>query len=423
MEYEQVTNVVAPGALPWNATIYGLPHPVQPICAEVGDAGGVVRMGMVNPTLTGVATSYSDYTIAFMRLCHSYRMLYHSITVDLDASGLTNSGSVIATQFPLACQVVNVSQINPATNVSVGHAHVVNPNFAQNFPGAALAQIPGSYAGLAQDGLYMPLKLDPGAPWVDTVEAQNYPIANSGTAGPLTWGQLQSILIPGASVPNVSFPWFGDGNSLPPVLPFQSVSAGNVVGNFFFAGDLAVPFQQRNLGISYFYNMNPQARLTVTVRWGVEMRVPPVSTLAPAMKPSCMVDELALTAYSDMAAILPWAYPSSYNGEDSLGGMLKSAWNFLKPVLSVGLAAVPHPAAQAAGTAIGMMPNFERPSGSSAPKAPNKPKLQAPARVPQAFPPQQRRGGGGRGGGGNRRGKGSAKGNRKLLEDLGFSLA
>lgn len=361
--YEQ-TFVIAPeqeGV--WHCELYTIPHPVQPVCAKVTVLNyPSSHLGMVNATLTDGATTYSDYSINLTKLAHSYRMLYCASTADLDATSLTNGGSVVAAQLPMARQTTNIMQFKDGAFTG-SYAHLRNTGWVPNFPGIELTQLPGAYSGLAQDGLYQPVKIDPEAPWVNCYEQDLYlptttPVSPSGS-------NLRYAHVPDLPTLNDTFPWWGTTGDVSGHLPFRSANSDE---NTDVTGDIAVPLQQNNMGVALFYNLTPGSRLTVTVRWGVEYRVPVVSALAPMLKPSAQTDPLALQAYSDLAGMLPWAYPSSYNAEDGLSGILKGAWGALKSVSKYAgplLSAIPHPVAQAAASAVRTMAQFERPSGSA----------------------------------------------------------
>lgn len=363
MDYESVVSIPAPspsGLGAWKCVMDVLAHPVQPVSFRTINTGGLVQYGgVVNPTLMAAA-SYSEYTIAFARLCNSFRMLYCGVTVDLDASALNNAGSVVAGQFPLEYQRLNYAL--PRNGACISYAHILNANYTTNFPDQAISQLPGAYMGLAKDGLYLPLKLDPLAPWMTTLNAELCAVANPGSAQSPTLSNVQSLTLPNTTpVGGDIFPFYGSpyyGNPHP------------LIGAWAFSdetlnGDVAIPLQQTNMGHIVFYNMVSAASLTVKVRWGVEMRVEPTSFLAPALQPSAKHDALALTAYSDIAGSLPWAYPSAYNANGKLMEIIKKAWNVIKPVAATGLGLIPHPAAQAAGALISKIPSFERPPNQS----------------------------------------------------------
>lgn len=377
MDYESVVSVppLSNSTTAWKCIINLLAHPVQPVSYRLVSAGGQFAYGgVVNPTLPLVSV-YSDLTVGFSAICNSYRMLYCGITVDLDASSLNDSGSVVAGQFPLEVQRFNYGV--PKTGACVATAHIMNTNYATNFPDQAISQLPGAYMGLAKDGIYMPLKIDPEAPWVSTNSADLVNTSNPTVASTTTLASLRSVtLSPVATGPGTAFPFYGSPayGVAQPLLPCYTIA------DFTTVGDVVTPLQQTNMGHIVFYNLNAAASLTLKVRWGLEMRVEPTSLLAPALKPSARHDAKALSAYSDVAGSLPWAYPSCYNSEGKVLGVIKQVWNNLKPIAAAGLGLVPHPAAKAGSMLLQTLPSFERPSGTgstvvkSSVKGPTRPK-------------------------------------------------
>jgi hypothetical protein len=362
MDYESVIPIQRPqaGTQAWKAIINVLPHPVQPVSFYTVDLTGAWNVGgVVNPTLVKGALSYSDITYNFTRLCNAYRMMYCGVTVDLDASAATDSGSVVGGQFPLEVQRFNYARpTSPGNNIA--YAHILSAAYSSNFPDQSISQLPGAYMGLAKHGAYMPIKLDPYAPWVSTSMVEHIVEATNGVQQPATPVYLRQFSLPTAApTTGTCFPFYGSayyGNVTPvPCWSYTDNSAN---------GDIFVPLQQHNLGHLVFYNLNPAANLTIKVRWGVEMRVEPVSTLAPAMQPSAVHDPLAMLAYSDVAGGLPWAYPSEYNEKGKILEVIRKVWSTLRPMISTGLGLIPHPAAQAASAAFAALPSFERPAGT-----------------------------------------------------------
>lgn len=376
MDYESVVSFPSPpGATgTWAADITVLPHPVQPVSVSAtASVGAPYTAGIANPTLTAnLGGNYSNLASNFINICNTFRMLYCGVTIDLDASGLIDVGSVVAGQFPLETQVYNFSRYQ-TPNLAVG-CHVIEAGWTSNFPGKAISQLPGAYMGLAKHGVYMPIKIDPGARWVPSASVMKVlPAGPNHQVGPVL-ANLAEINLPNvAPTDGQAFPFYGDaligstGGAVP--VSGYSDATGRV------AGDVFIGLQQTNMGHIVFYNMNPAASLTVKVKWGVEMRVEPTSILAPAMTPSACHDALALEAYSDIAGSLPWAYPSEYNANGKILDMIRKAWNVLRPALSAGLSVIPHPAAQLAGQALSRLPSFERPAsqnGVPVAKAPKK---------------------------------------------------
>lgn len=327
---------------------------------------------------------------AFLGLCNAWRMTYSSITVDLDAAGLNDQGSIIGAQYPMATTVLNCATSAAANPFATIFTHIVSSDYTLNKPVLSLGQMPGAFMGLAKDGVYMPLKINPNADWANS-ECPVLIVPNGA--------QLPR----GYALPNVQpatgtcFPFYGQtayqaacGVGCEGAIPAWSNTLGAI------GGSLIQPIQQQTIGCAIFYNLAHTARLTVKAKWGVEMMVPAVSPLAPTMKPSAHLDHQALMAFSELNASLPWAFPSSYNVNNTLLNVMKSLWNTMKPAASAFLSLVPHPAAKAGAGALAALPYFERPAGQG--------QQQSKAAPIVNFPPQ----GGGNGKGG-RRGRGGKK--------------
>lgn len=397
MDYETVVSIPCPSGATgtWKCVMNLLAHPVQPVSFLTSASSGQTGYGgIVNPTLvTGLNDPYTDMTVAFARLCNSYRMLYCGVTVDLDASALFDAGSIVAAQMPLEYQMFNGAVAHVSGDTT--YAHILYANYTANFPDQAISQMPGAYMGLAKDGVYMPLKFDPLAPWVTSVNGNMVAVANPAVAVSPSNASMRGFKTPIVTpTAGTTFPFYGSAFYGSVNGPF--IGAWTYTTDLTLNGDIAVPFQQTNMGHIVAYNMNTAASLTVKVRWGVEMRVEPTSILAPALRPSAMHDSLALMAYSDLAGSLPWAYPSEYNSSGKLLDVIKRAWNNIRPTLATGLGFIPHPVAQGASALLRTLPDFERPSGTGTSvtkmRSPNisnggqkkirvKPKRAQPARV------------------------------------------
>lgn len=364
MDYETVVSISPPPGTTeganWTCFLYQLGHPIEPVSIKVTNSLGQVSYGGIcNPTLAGVDVGVLSQN--WLTLCNSWRMLYSSYTVDLDAAGLNNQGSVVSAQYPLATTTLNLCLTQTTSPYAQVITHVVSSDYVQNQPGLALGQLPGAYMGLAKDGIYMPLKIDPRKEWANS----ECPVLSVPNASSLPRGCGIPSAIP---IVGTCFPFYGQPayNATMSLTAPDGVIPAYCPTSFVSAGTLMQPQQQSMCGLSVFYNLSWNARLTVKVKWGVEMMVPAVSTLAPCMKPSAHLDTVALGAYSELNASLPFAYPSSYNSDNILLETIKRAWNALKPLVSGGLAMIPHPLAKAASLGLSVLPSFERPSGSSA---------------------------------------------------------
>lgn len=382
MDYETVVNIRAPGGATnaWAAEIYGLAHPIQPMSVKTtSDGGGVGYVSARNPTVAD-AVGYNNITHKFAELCNSWRMLYHGMTIDLDASGLNNQGSVVACQYPMASQTFNASlwEFEDAGKLHL-YPHVVNATFASNTPGMALTQLPGAFMGLAKDGIYIPTKIRPDARWVNS--RQVIMLADPEIPEVDPRGDQVVTLPQDVDTTGSCFPLLGtDG---PPFVPAYTHYESGPLNGGQLRGSITQDFQQENITSTVFYNLSPAASLTCKIRWGVEMRVAPGSILSPAMQPSAQFDPVAMATYSAMAGALPWAYPSSYNSLDDIVKVLKSTWNGIKPLVATGLGLIPHPMAQQASAIISSLPHFSRPSGDAFTAAVNREEARMSRRNPK----------------------------------------
>lgn len=338
MEYEALLRI-APNAAAVG-TYYGycnlLPHPLQPFSAVTTDSVGDLTWGLRNPTMYSSGTSFNTMVGNLMNLAGAYRMTHVSATCELDAPALSNQGSVTAAQYPLIYYEFNPSFVlaagADAGKLALG-VHVRHmANAVNELDREALAAKPYSYSGLAKDGVYQVLKLDPDAEWVRMRDlcmhtAQGAPTPSStGVILPLAGGGVGT---------NEVFPWYG-GN-YPAADRFISASVNPATATFGLTGSINPKMSQPNFGRIAFWNLAVTAGITVRVRWGVEFLVHPTSALAPSTRACAPRDEVALAAYSRIVDELPDAFPGCYNSWDDLGKMLRIVWNKISP--GVGLAA------------------------------------------------------------------------------------
>lgn len=351
MEYEAVTRIVPNAAAvgSWVAYLNMLPNPVQPLSALSTDSVGDLSWGLINPSF--YESGGSSAVSKLRDVATHWRMTHMAITAELDAPALSNQGSVVSAQIPWISQKLNASWINLVDAPVAGdvgrlivarHIEVVDQD--QNQIGyERLAAKPLSYSGLAKDGVYQVLKIDPHTPFQPTWDTTTLvPKANSAAGG--AYGISRSTLIPKTTYNDI-FPFYR-GN-----LP----AADRFIGTFInpsvqwqLSGSESPGMPQPLFGRTCFYNMSVAAALTIRVRWGVEYLVHPTSVLAPAMKPAVPLDELALATYCRMAAVEPDAYPASYNSWDDLSKFLRKIYTSIKPTLSF-LTAAPGPVGLVAG--------------------------------------------------------------------------
>lgn len=350
MEYESVIRI-APNAGAvgtWECGLNLLPNPVQPLSASTLDSVGVLTWGVMNQTLYSSGTAFGVAVANLENLAAYWRMTHMSVTAELDAPALTNQGTVVSAQIPFVKTTLNPSWVNlvdaPVAGdigklIVGGHIDCVD-NLKNQLNYQTLAAKPMGYTGLAKDGLYQVLKLEPSTEWAATLQSPYLlPTGYSGSAN-APW---RGMLLPKTTYSDC-FPFYG-GN-----LPAGDRVLGcfcNPATTYLLSGSRVPQLLNPLFGRSVFYNLDVAAALTCRVRWGVEYIVPPSSTLAPAMKAAAPLDELAIQTYGRLAAIEPDAYPASYNSWDKLSGFLKSAYRAVRPVLA-GMGMIPGPVGIAA---------------------------------------------------------------------------
>lgn len=349
MEYEGMLRVTAPapGDPTWSADLSLVPNPVQPLSVYAFSAGGTATYhGLRNSTLGGDAVQFGDNVSKLETLASHWRITHMSLTTELDAPALANQGSVVAAQIPLNHLKLNTSWVNLTNLPTAGDngalivgQHVTVVDLTQNLPDpAVLSTKPLAYQGLAKDGTYQVLKLDPRAPWVSTADTSVITVNTNATV-PGNAGYPNSVLR-GVVLPKNNL---GTASALQP-WPFYSsasvLDANKCISahvNPAFAASTSgsqIPgFPQPLFGRTVYFNMSGTAALTMRVRWGVEY-VPQVSSVfAPAQKAPAALDELALEFYARFAAVAPDAYPASYNSWDELSAYLRKAYSFIRPAL------------------------------------------------------------------------------------------
>jgi hypothetical protein len=276
----------------------------------------------------------------FMAIAGAYRMTHCAATVELDAPALSNQGSVVAAQYPMVYH-----EFNPSYTLAAGadagklfvSAHVRATDTAVNqLNQEALAAKPFSYSGLAKDGVYMVLKMDPDVEWGRTRDCCFHTSASwpspdpTGVALPTAAGALGT---------NESFPWYGGNLAAADRFIFAYVNPATATGSI--TGSLVPKIMQPNFGRMTFWNLSVNSGLTIRVRWGVELLVHPTSALAPSTRVCAPRDDIALTAYSRIVDQLPDAFPGSYNSWDDLTKVLRQVWKQVSPYVGGAAKMVP----------------------------------------------------------------------------------
>lgn len=387
MEYEayaRINPINGAVAGSWNTDINLLPHPVQPLTYSIIQPGQVSNGGAVyNPTLSpdSAGSTCEKLTNDWGDLCQSWRMVYTSCTLELDAPALANQGSIVAGQLPMASSVFNYSA------PPLCYPHVFDFNYANNqCDFRSLVAKPAAYSGLAHDGCYMTLRMDPKSPWVNSRETM---FITSGV-----YNQSRYFTLPTTTLPNgTTFPFF-DALASPnaAIAVFGTPATLN--------GSQLQMLGQKNFGRMSLVNISTTASLFIRVRWGVEMMVSPNTILSPSVRPPSRMDEQAMSAYALIAGDMQDAYPASYNSFGKLGSVIKGIWNTVGPTITNALGLIPHPIAQGLSSGLGLIGKLTGAANVSRPQQRKKPKQrqrqpqqqrasQAPRKPLPALPPRR----------------------------------
>lgn len=336
MEYEGLLriNANAAAAGTYSGYINVLPHPLQPLSAVTTDSVGDLTWGLRNPTFYVAGDRPYVMTNKFNAVCGAYRMTHVSCTIELDAPALSNQGSLTAAQYPLQWSDYNASY-TIAAGADAGKLecvqHIRHYDLATNAQDReSLAMKPFSYSGLAKDGAYMVLKMDPDVEWGRTRDCSY----SSSAAAPQAAGVYPGVALPtsaGAVGTNECFPFYG-GN-YPAADRFIFCYVNTATATTQPQGDVFPKMMQPNFGRIAFWNVSKDAGLTIRMRWGVEMLVQPNSILSPSVRACAPRDDVALVAYSRIVDQLPDCFPASYNGWNELGDVLRSVWGKVAPVI------------------------------------------------------------------------------------------
>lgn len=373
MEYEAFIRLIPPNSAvagTWNAEINLLPHPVQPLTCVVTQDLQAPRGGAVyNPTLSPDAplSTCEILTNTWAEICQSWRMVYTSCTLELDAPALANQGSLVAGQIPMASSVFNYSA------PPLCYPHIHDFNYANNqCDFRSLIAKPSAYSGLAHDGCYMTLRMDPKSPWINSRDTM---FITSAVANQSRYFTLPVTTPPAGSV----FPFYDAlGSTNAPLAIFGTPTA--------ISGSQLQQLGQKNFGRMSVVNVSTTASLFIRVRWGVEMMVSPNTILSPSVRPPSRMDEQAMSAYALIAGDLMDAYPASYNSFGKLGGVIKGIWNTVGPTITNALGLIPHPIAQGLSSGLGLIGKLAGASNVS--RAPQQRKK--PQRQRQRQPQRQR---------------------------------
>lgn len=314
--YTQVINIPAPAGSvgTWEGEVYFTTDPSAPVCFYTRDTGGAHTYNHTTHN-TAWGNSVTDAATNFSNAFESWRVCYAGLTANLDATSLTNQGSVVA------CQVVAapVDLGHVSGTLAAGGAAACAYNVLAYQPGdtpeyVQSAIMPNAYTGLAREGVYMPLRLDSNHQrWWTPSEARCMDV--SGLAI-----NTKAYKVPSAAWPGL----IGDG--------FYPATAGAYFDPASgWNGDVHLRPCTNLIGAMCFVGLHLDATIRLTFRIGVEGTVEPGTALTPYQHESAEYDPVAVDTYYAIARKMKDAYPASFNDLGKLWGVIKQIATFLGP--------------------------------------------------------------------------------------------
>lgn len=222
----------------------------------------------------------------------AYRVCYGSMTAIMDATSLTNSGMVAASQYALTPIDACPSMTSGSMALGITRGFQVWPDAPKDYD--QLIQMPGTYVGEAKDGAYLPMRIDPEIKWTNTNDMKLH--MNTGDAVTLHWNGYDYASTAIATTRQSDWPF---------ALPSTSATTPFKV--------LAFPNSQRTVAHLAMRNINPATTIRITYRLGFEFLCTPGTNYSPDLHIPPLYDPLALEAYKAVAVQLKLAYPAAYN--------------------------------------------------------------------------------------------------------------
>lgn len=299
----------------WDTDVIMHPNPwciaAWQVLTRFGDGTTLAQNGpILNTQLGALDSDIQDY---LFQNVEAYRVCYASMTAVQDATSLTNSGLVAATQY-----------VWTPTQASAYHG-VSGRLCAKPFdvwadapkPYDQMIQVPGAYVGVAKEGVYVPLRIDCEHEWKYTNNRNRHINTNDAVAAAWNvWDTVES-LVPASSAAG----W-----------PFGMPSA--------LSGDgykrLTFPNSQRTIGHFSMRNLDAKAAIRVTYRICFEFLVTPGTPFSPDMHVPPPYDPLALEAYKAISTKLNMAYPAAFNDWQKILRTISSVAQTVVPMLPGG---------------------------------------------------------------------------------------
>lgn len=277
---------------------------------------------ILNTSLLSGAT-YNDLLKFFTDNVEGYRLVNGSATAHMDATSITDSGTVcgvsyLNTPMPGVYTRENAA-VWPSNWAVIGSRHRTTTEWADApRPWETLISMPGAYVAEAREGIYAPLRLDRKFDFKLT-NAKSLHFNNRHAEWLHTPSQVRE---PFPATHQVSFPFGLPSSSWPGWAGEGECPNVDVIAE--------VPCATRNVCHLAFRNLTAGAKFSLTVRQTYELMVSPGTTYAPSLTSPPDLDDMALKSYFAITKKMAFAYPGDHN---SLGDILKKVWAVAKQVV------------------------------------------------------------------------------------------
>lgn len=351
MNFQSVYTISVPvGTGAWDTDIQLTPHPVSFANyyrqTVAGAVIGVPSLPLLNTQLVG-ATHINKYD-TLSDISTSWRLAYFGCTVSLDAPALSNQGTIVVCQRPIQANTFHVSGYNSALPMAYAGRKLLVYHM-DSVPSFATTQaMPNAYCGLAKEGAYIPMKLSrTSQQWMTTADS----VLVEDSAGQGAWGQdldldaSYPVGVVAAPLPDTGV----GGKAMFPGVARPWISSAS----FKVGGSSISPMLNDYVADVCLRNLAEAATIKLFFRVGIELLVPPASTMSSQLRASPGYDPVAMEKYFQVSRMLKDAYPEEYNSLDRLWNVIQNYARQLSPYLGM----VPHvgPGLSMAASAMGRM--------------------------------------------------------------------
>lgn len=362
----------SPAPTSWGASVSHSSSPVAPLCVKYlapdGSANGPYTL---YNSMAGDGQTANARVASWMAKVERARLVYGSVTANLDAPATASQGSWMAASVPSEPQVRTVSGVittaqaagaaaaaaaKTPSSASVG-ALATNASQicylcsyyseADYIAAASRLRMQPSYAygvmapGADNGGCYAVTTLDPIGRWVGQREQCAFLTTDGG-------------VLPDVEAADGVFPYFTGVDE-----------GGNAVGGFTPAfndatglhpGQVGLPLSNLTSSHILFEGLSPEATVILDVIQGWEVVSVPNGPYMPFVQQSPLCDPIALELYQVIQRQLAGNYPACYNDMDKLWDLIRKAAKVALPI--IGMMGPVGAAISAAGSAIvGVLPS------------------------------------------------------------------